>query len=136
MQGAPPDSINRGKGCLWLVILSLAGLCLLPVLSCLRMPDPQTTAERFQIGSKITELDRQLGDWQPDDVKISVLEGKGSSDQAHPTKIGPVQTDFTGAISLYHHSWVIPDDLKPSFVIELTYVDGSITGVEYGFLPG
>ncbi|MBX7132088.1 MAG: hypothetical protein K1X67_05345 [Fimbriimonadaceae bacterium] len=43
---------------------------------------------------------------------------------------------FTGEIRFYHHSAVIPDDLAPSYVFSLIYVNGVLKEKGYGHLPG
>lgn len=106
------------------------------------MPEPEATAKRFTIGSKLSDLDRQLGDWQPSSSEVSEStpssepKDSGQSNRVLKTRIGDIGEDFQGTITLYHHSWVIPDDIRPSFLIELTYVGGKLVDVDYGILPG
>ncbi len=106
------------------------------------MPEPEATAKQFKIGSKLSDLDRQLGDWQPSSSEVtkstpsSEPKGGGQANRVLKTRIGDIGENFQGTITLYHHSWVIPDDIKPSFMIELTYVNGTLNDVQYGILPG
>lgn len=86
------------------------------------------------IGSKISELDGQLGGWRPS-FDAPPSESKESGRMVK-TVLGEFPEDFDGVINLYHHSWVIPDDIKPSFVIELVYEEGKLVSVDYGILPG
>ncbi len=92
------------------------------------MPEPESTAKQFKIGSKIRDLRSQLRDWVPSKVEV---DGTVSN-----TGIDALPPRFSGTILLYHYSWVIPDDVKPSFVIELRYENGKLTHLDYGILPG
>ena len=118
---------NRHALILGLILLSC--VCWVPVGSCLRMPEPESTAKQFKIGSHIRDLRSQLQDWAPSEVKV--VDGARSG-----TAIDALPADFSGIIRFYHFSWVIPDDVKPSFVIELRYENGKLTHLDYGILPG
>jgi len=109
-----------------ILLLIVSAICLLPAVSCMRMPEGGSTAKQFKIGSKVSELGSQLGNWRPAKLEIDSREGT----------ISDLPADFDGTIKLYHYSWVIPDDIKPSFVIELTYKNGILTDVDWGILPG
>jgi hypothetical protein len=123
------------------------------------MPEPEATANQFKVGSKLSELERQLGNWSPSSVYVYewtessstksrsiddiVVEDNGG--QYLQTYVGTLadwdasaseRDRFTGRVNMSHHSWVIPDDLAPSFTIELTYIDGVLRKVDYGILPG
>jgi hypothetical protein len=123
------------------------------------MPEPEATAKQFKLGTKLSELESQLGSWNPKDVEVYEWTKSNSTDQRgfegpfvgdeggqyHQMYAGslaawgmPASTRdrFTGRIVMFHHSWVVPDDLAPSFVIELKYVNGVLAKVDYGILPG
>lgn len=120
-----------------IALVCIAGCCSFPVLSCLGMPEPEATVKQFAIGSKIRDLDRQMGDWHPSESDGSFEpRDKNERKRMIKTRVGEFPEDFEGVISLYHHSWVIPDDIKPSFRIELAYEDGKLVSVDYGIMPG
>ncbi len=124
-----------------IALLSVTAICFVPVVSCMRMPLPEVVVKRFKIGSTISELDHILGDWNPPTKDVDVSEsgtgsGGASGTEKVKTRIGSFRRNFTGTIILYHYSWVIPDDIRPSFMIELAYSDGYLTSIDYGILPG
>lgn len=102
------------------------------------MPEPEETVKLFVIGSKIKDIDRQIGDWKPSQSETggSFANVGHSGKPMVETKLGEFPEAFDGVIRLYHHSWVIPDDIRPSFMIELTYDSGKLIEANYGVLPG
>jgi hypothetical protein len=113
-----------------IAVLSASMVCLLPVISCMAMPEPEATARPFKVGSKIADLKFQLDGWEPSKIEV---DGRPIE---RNVVIRSLSEDFDGKIELYHHSWVVPDDVKPSFVIELDYRDGILNHVDWGILPG
>ncbi len=138
--------------------LALLGICVLPCvlpIACKR--DPEKVLSRIPIGSKLTELDELLSrdrddegevtEWIPasktldsrvklvtNEFGVFIQRDLGSYDgwSASATE----RNSFTGKITFFHHSWVIPDDLAPSYVIDLIYINGELKAKNWGILPG
>lgn len=140
----------------WAFILLLSVCCILSYQSCRAMPEAEATAKRFKVGAKVSDLDRQLKGWNPSwsDVEewTPVSGTKTPGDRVIKNEFGEFRAaskgsyqdwklalgreTFRGTISFHHQSWVIPDEFKPSFTIELTYMNGTLRKVLWGFLPG
>lgn len=135
------------------------GLLALCALNCLRpitcRPDPKSVIARIPLGSRLSELDTHLDKFYESSDVVAWIpnpkapRGTGSMRDrygAFDTKnLGPYDSwraekaerdRFTGEVRFYHHSAVIPDDLAPSFVIYLVYIDGVLKEADYGYLPG
>lgn len=123
------------------------------------MPEPEATAKQFKVGSKLSELEAQLADWSPSEIEVKTwistdpyrLDKQGNlvvtAEAGHFRRESFIAIEdwrataserdaFTGMITMYHHSWVIPDDFAPSFAVDLTYINGVLSKVDYGILPG
>ena len=137
--------VARVAGDLSRCLLDPARLCKQPSSDCGRIP----------IWSKLSELDLYIGKFYE---KSSVEEWvpsrtAGSSDKPVKTKLGSLyvrhlggydswtasateRESFTGEITFYHFSAVIPDDLAPSYVVSLVYVRGVLKQKDWGVMPG
>ena len=137
----------------WLLLL---GLCLLPLaasFSCWH--DPEKALARVPVGSRLSELDKHIGRFysHSEVEQWSIAPIDGGAKAARDTKYGsfyvrelgtyaafkasnPRTDSFTGEMRFYHMSWVIPDDIEPSFVLALVYVNGVLKEKDYGILPG
>lgn len=149
-------SVETARGRLarhgWFALLAL---CLLPCLasySC-RL-DPTAVLAKIPVGSKLSELDKYLGrfydgssvqEWVPDRTAATtghrttpygVFYVRELRDYDAWPATQSERDAFTGELSFYHHSWVIPDDLAPSYVFSLVYVHGVLKEKEYGQMPG
>ncbi len=123
------------------------------------MPEPEATAKQFRVGTKLGDLDTQFEGWKPSSTEVDAWEPasepktEGQSDALLANEFGEFREThlgsyeewnapaserekFQGTITLYHYSWVVPDDIKPSFSIELTYINGTLRNVGVGILPG
>lgn len=135
------------------------GLITLCALNCLRpiacRPDPKAIIAQIPVGSRLTELGRYLPKFYDDSVVVEWVpnpkarRGTGSSRDKYggfdTRSLGPYdgwsakkaeRERFTGEVQFFHHSAVIPDDLAPSFSIDLVYIDGVLKEADYGYLPG
>lgn len=133
-------------------VVAACSLCLRPI-AC--RPDPKAIIAQIPVGSRLTELDRYLPKFYNDSVVVEwvpnskVRRGTGSSRDKYggldTRNLGPYdgwsakqaeRERFTGEVQFFHHSAVIPDDLAPSFFIDLVYIDGVLKEADYGYLPG
>ena len=136
----------------FLVIAVCAGTCAIPILT---QPDPAAFLKAIPLGSKLSELDKYLGKgynnssvqrWIPYKEKKAVgtyktspygkFEVRGLGEYGSWDASQAERDSFTGEINFFHLSAVIPDDLAPSWVMSLTYVNGVLKEKDYGQLPG
>lgn len=133
-------------------VVAVCSLCLQP-LAC--RPNPKAIIAQIPIGSQLSELDRYLPKFYENSVVVEwgtnqkARRGTGSRHDKYGAfdtrNLGPYdgwsaewgeRERFTGEIQFFHHSAVIPDDLAPSFSIDLVYIDGVLKEADYGYLPG
>lgn len=117
--------------------------------------EPRAIVAGIPLGSKLTDLDRQLGtfyessnvdQWLPERTPATsnkpiatsfglfFVRHLGSYPSWSPSK--PELETFTGELTFTHYSDVIPDDLAPSFSIRLIYVGGVLKAKDFGFCRG
>lgn len=109
----------RSKTWWWLLPLLLCPvLCMLPIIT---KPNPTAILAKIPLGSNASELENYLDNFYEESTASPGWDRRES---------------FTGTVNFYHYSWVIPDDLAPSFVVTLTYVKGVLVRKDYGHLPG
>jgi hypothetical protein len=139
-----------------LCLLAILPFCCVPCIwPILRWPDPKPIVDGIPAGSKLTELKAFIPAAKRGKFRVwrKVAEKQGEHD--HRVKISSVSffvrevakeedwlttspelAAFTGKIELHHFSSAIPDDLAPSWIIELVYVDGVLIEKRYGYLLG
>lgn len=133
------------------VLVVCVGACLIPIACQL---DPKAVLATIPIGSKLSALDKYLKEFKDGSEVEEWIRVRAKDSPEHRTtkygkffirKLGVYQDwtatketrdAFTGEIRFYHHSAVIPDDLAPSYVFTLIYVNGVLREKEYGRLPG
>lgn len=134
-------------GILWVCIAA----CMTPIACQL---DPKAVLASIPIGSKLSDLDTYLRKFK-DGSKVEAWVSARTADSPEhtTTKYGSffirnlgrydrwtatkeVRDAFTGELRFYHFSSVIPDDLAPSYVFSLIYVNGVLREKSYGHLPG
>lgn len=125
----------------WLILVPICvGLCMLPIACRI---DPVKTLARIPTGSKLSELDRYLDQiYSRSTVERWTTERDPAGSGRIENEFGSFRTQnlgdyeiwnatkterdgFTGELLFFHHSSVIPDDLAPSYVFSLIYIDGS-----------
>lgn len=136
--------------------LALPLLCLVPCAIDFTddRHDPKGVIAQIPVGSKLSELDKHLVEFSHSEVYGWVSERPADSSWgSKQTKYGSFyvrklgeydawtaskadRDAFTGELSFYHLCWIIPDDIAPSYVLDLVYVDGVLKEKEYGHLPG
>lgn len=133
--------------------VAACSLCCLQPIAC--RSNPKAIIAKIPLGSRLTELDRYLPKFYDDSVVVQWVpnpkarRGTGSSRDKYggfdTQNLGTYDgwsaktTDrdrFTGEVRFFHHSAVIPDDLAPSFFIDLIYIGGVLQEADYGYLPG
>ena len=136
--------------------LALLGVCIiLCATRCASGHDPKDVVARIPIGSKLSELDKHLGKF----YGSSSVEEWGNAPTATRaskqmkseygfsyvrelctyeawTASNEERDTFTGKVEFTHYSSMIPDDIAPSYVVWLVYVDGVLKEKDYGHLPG
>ncbi len=137
----------------WLALLALCFVpCVIPIVC---KGDPRKIVAGIPIDSKLSELDEHLGKFYDDSnieawgnaptetrstkymkakFGFSYVRDLGKYDSWTASK--SERDAFTGRIEFYHYSSVIPDDLAPSYVVTLIYVNGALKEKDFGFLPG
>lgn len=116
--------------------------------------DPVKTLARIPAGSKLSELDRYLDHiYSRSTVERWTTERDPGGTDRIENEFGSFRSQnlgayeiwnatkterdgFTGELLFFHHSNVIPDDLAPSYVFSLIYIDGKLKKKDYGQLPG
>ena len=142
--------LNKKNRVWWLLVPGLCVLlCLIPY-AC--RPDPVAVLAPIPLGSRLSRLDQYLKlsfDNSEVEVWVPLVEGSTSRTTAYGIfsirNLGRYEDwdasdsdrdRFTGEILFYHYSSVIPDDLAPSYVFSLIYVNGVLKEKDYGHLPG
>ncbi len=144
----------------WMTVLALLSVCCLTcMLPVACSPSAEQVISRIPMGSKLGELDRHFVRGRDDEGEVTewIRPGKAPSDSVHRDQVknefgqflaehigsydgwnasDEERDSFTGKITFYHHSWVIPDDLAPSYMIELVYIHGELKSKNWGILPG
>lgn len=133
------------------VLVVCVGACLMPIACQL---DPKAVLAPIPIGSKLSELDKYLKEFKDgSDVEEWIRVRAKDSPEHKTTKYGSffirklgayeawtatkeTRDAFTGEVRFFHRSAVIPDDLAPSYVFSLIYVNGVLREKGYGHLPG
>lgn len=134
---------------------ALLGFCLLPFLTCYATRlDPTSVLAPIPVGSKLSELDEYMGKFYAYSNVLEWHSNRPSDSTGHrKTKYGSfyirdlgdyeswkvLRTErgsFTGELLFFHISYAIPDDLAPSYVFSLVYVNGILKEKDYGHLPG
>lgn len=136
--------------------LAVAGLCLaLYAVPIARNGDPRAIVAGVPLGSRLSELDGYLGKiyerstveawsntptgtrstaWMKSKHGFEYVRSIGAYDTWRASKA--TRDAFTGRIEFFHYSSVIPDELAPSYVVTLVYLNGLLKKKEFGYLPG
>jgi hypothetical protein len=124
----------------WLAVPVACGVICAAPFGC--RPDPEKLLAAVPIGSSLEVLDEKLAHHFADSTVFQTLTTEGVTTHEDlgpfnlwvPTK--PERDTFTGEITFIHRSWVIPDDLAPSYIFSFTYANGVLKDKTYGILPG